>query len=83
MSSHFTIRSHTFFALYLQDYALPPGVFGHNYEGLANELTGIQCVGNETSVLDCPINNTAVGSCYPYTTNYASVSCFNEERSEG
>ena len=59
-------------------------MFGTASEFVARALTGIQCLGNETSIRDCPINATAAREgCFPSSESYASVSCFNNEIAMG
>ncbi|KAL8583915.1 hypothetical protein ACOMHN_009668 [Nucella lapillus] len=62
--------------------ALPAGVYGQDglsFSTVNTQLTGLQCIGNETKVWQCPLNNTDSISCLSRTSNYASVSCFNSK----
>ncbi|KAK6180370.1 hypothetical protein SNE40_012539 [Patella caerulea] len=55
--------------------ALPMKSFGR--VAGPHRRSGINCLGNETSILDCDYDKTAT-SCLPSSVSYASVSCYNQ-----
>lgn len=58
---------------------LPQGAFGKYYAKVI--MPGVNCTGNETSLLQCPYNEGA--SCGNRYYGYAVVSCYNGSVSQG